>query len=113
MENLKFKGNRNNNYSHDSGGVLPTQDYYHGMKKNLSGSELKMGFVVHWSLSDDSQSRLIDWNIVLSGSRDGPHLFEFEDKNHDFKRSGRNFWPTETNINIYLIITCIWKSYRT
>ena len=43
----------------------------------------------------------------------GHHLFEFEDKDEDFYGSGRTFGPIETNVNIYLIIVCIQKSFST
>ena len=37
--------------------------------------------------------------------------FEFEDK--DFYGSGSFFGPTEKNVNIYLNIAWVWKSFRT
>ena len=45
------------------------------------------------------------------GSRDGPHLFKFEDEN--FYGSGRTFGSIETNVNNYLIIIWVKKSYET
>ena len=39
--------------------------------------------------------------------------FEFEDKDEDFYGSDRTFGPIETNVNIYLIIVCIQKSFST
>ena len=43
----------------------------------------------------------------------GHHLFDFEDKDEDLYGSGRSFGPIETNVNIYLIIVCIQKSFCT